>query len=336
MKAVPLIITTVLIISLFPNPSAARVRNGKHLHVGFYNRTCPQAEEIINKAVAHSVQLNPGIAAGLIRLHFHDCFVNGCDASVLLDVTPSEEAVEKVAPGNLGLRGMEVIDQAKARLENECPGIVSCADTLAFAARDAAVLSGIPNYRVPAGRRDGRSSRAFDTFLNLPPPTSSVDGLTEMFAKKGLDQEDMVTLSGAHSIGVAHCSSFDYRVHNFNENQFQDPNINQLFASYLRLVCPRAGSLFGTFLNGTKLQLDSFSPTTLDNMYYVGLKARKGLLGSDQVLIDDPRTSKTVEWMASNPRGWSIKFGKAMVRMGRIGVLTGTKGEIRSYCRLVN
>lgn len=61
----------------------------------------------------------------------------GCDASILIDSTPMNVG-EKNGPPNVNtLRGSKVIASAKARLEAECKGVVSCADVLAFAARDA-------------------------------------------------------------------------------------------------------------------------------------------------------------------------------------------------------
>ena len=60
----------------------------------------------------------------------------GCDASILLDSTANNQA-EKAAIPNLSLGGFDVIDEVKTELEKTCPGVVSCADIIALAARDS-------------------------------------------------------------------------------------------------------------------------------------------------------------------------------------------------------
>ena len=51
---------------------------------------------------------------------------------------------------------------------------------------------------MPCGRRDGRISRASE--VNLPGPTISVAAARSAFAAKGLNEKDMVTLLGGHSL----------------------------------------------------------------------------------------------------------------------------------------
>lgn len=65
--------------------------------------------------------------------------LKGCDASVLLN-SKGKNTAEKDGPPNKSLHAFYVIDDAKKAVEALCPAIVSCADILAFAARDAVVL----------------------------------------------------------------------------------------------------------------------------------------------------------------------------------------------------
>ncbi|RLN34105.1 peroxidase 2-like [Panicum miliaceum] len=135
---------------------------GAGLSVGYYNNPnsyCPGAEAAVRKAVENAIyQQGRGIGAGLIRLFFHDAFVRGCDASVLLRSTAlaGSDTEMEGPPNKDSLRGFEVIDAAKNATKAACGGrnVVSCADILAFAARDASdILSGGRiSFAVPAGR----------------------------------------------------------------------------------------------------------------------------------------------------------------------------------------
>lgn len=108
------------------------------LRVGFYEKRCPSAEAIIGGVVRDAAVSDDNNAPVLLRLQFHDCFVEGCDGSILID--SGAETDERRAFGHQGVRGFDIIERAKAELEAICPRIVSCSDIVAIAARDAVFL----------------------------------------------------------------------------------------------------------------------------------------------------------------------------------------------------
>ncbi|XP_006644127.1 peroxidase 1-like [Oryza brachyantha] len=301
------------------------------LRVGFYQNSCPNAEALVRQAVAAAFAKDAGVAAGLIRLHFHDCFVRGCDASVLLTKNPGGGQTEReVGPNNPSLRGFDVIDAAKAAVERSCPRTVSCADIIAFAARDSVKLTGNVDYQVPAGRRDGRVSNGTEALDNLPPPTATAATLADMFANKFLTLDEMVVLSGAHSVGRSFCASFFNRVWTNNgTTPFVDAGLDPAYAARLRALCPREDTPATT-------PMDPDTPATLDNNYYKLLPQSKGLFFSDNQLRVNATMNALATRFAANEAEWKQRFVAAMVKMGHIEVQTGRCGEIRVDCNVVN
>ncbi|CAH9071411.1 unnamed protein product [Cuscuta epithymum] len=302
------------------------------LQEGFYSKTCPRAEKLISDFVHDHISKTPTLAAPLLRMHFHDCFVRGCDASVLLNFTSSTgNQTEKVAVPNQTLRGFDFIDRVKSIVEAECPQKVSCADIVALVARDSVVAIGGPSWDVPTGRRDGRVSNSSET-SSIPPPTSNFTTLQTLFSNQGLNLTDLVLLSGAHTIGMSHCSSFSTRLYNFTGTvPSQDPALDSEYATALKKKCRSIND------NTTIVEMDPGSFRTFDLSYYKGVLKRRGLFQSDSALLNSQTTRALVNQLASGSNEiFEAEFARSMEKMGRINVLTGSAGEIRKNCALVN
>ncbi|EEF44534.1 Peroxidase 47 precursor, putative [Ricinus communis] len=289
------------------------------LSMNYYLMSCPFADQIVKNTVTRALQDDPTLAAALVRMHFHDCFIQGCDGSVLIDSTKDNTA-EKDSPANLSLRGYEVIDDAKEQLEEQCPGVVSCTDILAIAARDAVFWAGGPFYEIPKGRKDGRRSKIEDT-INLPFPTSNASELIRQFGQHGFTAQEMVALSGAHTLGVARCASFKNRLTS------ADPTMDSDFANTLSRTCSGGDNADQPF---------DMTRNTFDNFYFNTLQRKSGVLFSDQTLYNSPRTRGIVNAYAFNQAMFFLDFQQAMLKMGLLDVKEGSKGEVRESCRKIN
>ncbi|XP_047329238.1 peroxidase 66 [Impatiens glandulifera] len=323
---IKVLITIILVLMAITITNAQVLRLDAH----FYNDSCPQAEDIIRETLINSIARDPKVPPRILRMFFHDCFIRGCDASILLDST-RENKTEKDGPPNISVRAFYVIDNAKAKLEMACPRTVSCADIVAIAARDVVALSGGPHWHVLKGRKDGRVSNANET-VNLPAPTFNLTQLINSFSQKGLGINDLVALSGGHTVGFSHCSSFESRISNFSPQNNIDPSMDMEFAKDLiKNKCPKTNQVHdnnaGQFLDST--------PSTFDNVYYKQVKAAKGLFGSDQTLYGDFRTKRMVDSYADDQNLFFRDFASSMVKLGNVGVKEN-RGEVRLNCRFVN
>ncbi|XP_076923216.1 cationic peroxidase 1-like [Bidens hawaiensis] len=282
------------------------------LSANFYAKTCPNFQSIIKKTVNEAMSKEARMGASLLRLHFHDCFVNGCDASVLLDDTANFRGEKTAGPNRNSIKGFNVIDTIKTKLERQCPGVVSCADILSAAARDSVVALGGPSWKVLFGRRDSTRASFSDANSNLPSPGSSLRDLISSFSNQGFSAKEMIALSGSHTIGQARCTVFRDRVYN-------DNSINSSFAISLRAKCPSSGG------DNNLSPLDS-SAKSFDNRYYKDLISQRGLLHSDQELFNGGSADAQVRTYSSNAKAFSRDFASAMVKMSNLSPLTGSRG----------
>ncbi|KAG6424152.1 hypothetical protein SASPL_114565 [Salvia splendens] len=278
------------------------------LKTGFCSSSCPKSESIVEKYF----DKDPTLAAPLLRLHFHDW----------LRCIGSSSSERKAFP-NLGLRGFQVIDDAKPQLEVACPGVVyprtGCSLRFRF---------------LPTGRRDGRVSLSSDA-SNLPGPADSVAVQRQKFAAKGLDDHDLVALVGAHTIGQTDCRFFRYQLYNFTITGSADPSMTQAFLQPLQTLCPKAGD------GSQRVALDKDSQLKFDVSFFKNVRDGYGILESDQRLWGDASTRRVVENYAGNVRGllgvrFNFEFPKAMIKMSTIDVKTGLEGEIRKICSNFN
>ncbi|XP_024995515.1 probable peroxidase 26 [Cynara cardunculus var. scolymus] len=306
-----------------PPESAPLIRQYYKVH-----NTCANVERFVRFQVKSFWDKDRTITPKLVKLLYADCMVNGCDASILLNGNNTEKA----SPKNRGLAGFAFIDIVKRVVESRCPGAVSCADILNIAVRDAIYFSGGPSYPVFLGRRDGLKSEA--SWVDLPSPSISWESALAYFTSKGLNVQDMVTLLGGHMMGRTRCSNVHDRLYNFKNTGKPDPSMESTTLSYLQQQCPKKVRLGQP---NPLINLNPENPThNFTNSYYKRVLANKAVLGVDQQLRYGGDTYELTDQFADSLGDLKGEFAFSMSRMGGLKVLTGTKGQIRRDCRVVN
>ncbi|TQD88598.1 hypothetical protein C1H46_025855 [Malus baccata] len=311
------------------------------LEYDFYRDTCPEAETIVRATMAHIYSQQKNVSAQLLRLFFHDCFIKGCDASVLLDDSNGNKnrSIEKQAVPNKSLKGFDKIDQIKEVLENVCPGVADG-----------------PFYLVFTGRRDSTRSYPDEAMAEIPKPDDNITQTLHLFSLRGFSDRETVSLLGGHNIGKIGCEFIQARLNNFKGTGKPDPTVSPGFLNEMRIFCDD---------NGTRSSQNSPAPAPsrgvlkerssgrrgmpyfqqlsssissgrgFDTHYYQSLLKGRGLLFADQQLMANDRTARLVRAYASDDGStFRMDFSRAMMKMSELKGLTGSQGQVRVHCSL--
>ncbi|GJW23146.1 zinc finger, CCHC-type containing protein [Tanacetum coccineum] len=274
----------------------SQIYNGKSRHLGVRHSMVRELSkngvisiEFVRTQNNLADHLMKGLVRDLLEIGTQVLSSRGCDASILLDQTSTIDTEKNAAANANSARGFEL---------------------------------GGPTWDVKLGRRDSTTASQATANVTIPSPFMDLPALIKSFEDQGLDEEDLVVLSGAHTLGFAQCRTFRNHIYN-------DTNIDPAFAGQLRTNCPQAGG------DSNLAPLDP-TPSSFDTRYFNNLVSRRGVLGSDQALFNGGETDELVSKYNENYEKFFEDFAKSMIKMGNINLLTGNRGQIRENCRRIN
>ncbi|KAL3578581.1 hypothetical protein D5086_020085 [Populus alba] len=231
------------------------------LTLDHYASTCPDVFEIVKKEMECEVLSDPRNAALILRLHFHDCFVQ-VHISLLLALSliffNSNILYPKWYPSQL--KGYP--HHRRKRCSHSGTNTIQ--------------------HYILASRSGGRMSLYFSPFRLIAMLTD--EGLLPIINKflyQGLSATDMVALSGAHTIGMARCENFRSRIYGDFETTSDRSPMSETYLNSLKSTCPAAGGSGDNNISA----MDYATPNLFDNSFYQLLLKGDGLLNSDQELF---------------------------------------------------
>ena len=68
-------IKNLLVLAVLLSVLGVSVANSKGLDLNYYKHRCPDVENIVRRTTVQYVSRQPSLAAALLRMYFHDCFV---------------------------------------------------------------------------------------------------------------------------------------------------------------------------------------------------------------------------------------------------------------------
>ncbi|KAL6502509.1 hypothetical protein OROHE_024514 [Orobanche hederae] len=271
------------------------------LSYDYYDRSCPNLQTIVGWGVWKAIQNETRMAASLLRLQFHDCFVNlggpfwKVSLGRLDGLTANKQSVMEQLPSTFAPL-QKIIAQFVAK---------------GLDIKDVVVLSGLAQDALRTVRSTVRArARACDHNVAL------------------------VALVRAHTLGFAQCFNFMGRLYDFNRTGKPDPCLAPSLLSSLRETCGKDDGKSAFNL----VPLDPKSESNFDNKYYTNILKNEGLLQSDQILMSARETAALVEHYSKDLHGFLNDFAESMVKLGSLDVITGGGGggEVRQHCGCVN
>ncbi|KAL2634473.1 hypothetical protein R1flu_005952 [Riccia fluitans] len=115
--------------------------------------------------------------------------------------------------------------------------------------------AGGPMWEGEVSRRDSTTASLSEA-NNLPSRSWTAAQQIRAFQAKGLNTNDLVALSGAHTFGKASCNLFQSRLSS------SDPSMDATFRSIPQSSCGTASAM---------VDLDQGTPVTFDTQYYTNL-----------------------------------------------------------------
>eukprot|EP00246_Nothoceros_aenigmaticus_P012116 TRINITY_DN35_c0_g1_i1.p1 TRINITY_DN35_c0_g1~~TRINITY_DN35_c0_g1_i1.p1 ORF type:complete len:328 (+),score=36.19 TRINITY_DN35_c0_g1_i1:147-1130(+) len=318
------VVALLLVLAIFDSQRLAVLAQ---LADNYYGTSCPQAYQIIKDETYRYYKIHGNVATSAYRNVFHDCAVNKCDGSILLDGTPGVPN-ERASFKNFGLRNFKWFYATKRTVEKACPGVVSCADLVALMGVYSVKILGDIDVYVKTGRKDRGITLKEDADKQLPGKDDDIDTFLNRLKELGLDTEHAVALLGGHSVGRVHCQNLVNRLY-----PVTSADIAPTFANFCKFRCPTQ-EYTGKETDPNYVRFDEYTPMGLDSYYFRNLLEKRLLLKVDSNLVSDPRTLPFVTKFAADNAYFKLKFAEAFKILLEYNAFTGPNGKVFKDCKL--